>query len=73
MEYCIYLWLYLAIDDICTTLKHSLRPGANSITLVLSSVNVVYEKILCRVLVDKMDIVKKILEIIVAARRPLII
>ncbi|KAJ6110585.1 hypothetical protein N7486_002820 [Penicillium sp. IBT 16267x] len=63
-----YLWLYLAIDDIRTTFKRSLRPVESSITLIPPSVNVVYEKILSRVLVDKMGIVKKILEIIMAAR-----
>ncbi|CAI7613127.1 unnamed protein product [Penicillium viridicatum] len=73
MEHRTYLWLYLAIDDIRATLKHSLRPGENSITLVPSSVNAAYEKILCRVPVNEMDIVKKVLEIIVAARRPLTI
>ncbi|KAJ6118823.1 hypothetical protein N7471_013443 [Penicillium samsonianum] len=71
MEHRTYLWLHLAIDDIRTTLKHSLRPGENSITLVPSSVNAAYEKILCRVPVNEMDVVKKVLEIIVAARRPL--
>ncbi|OQE34407.1 hypothetical protein PENCOP_c018G08548 [Penicillium coprophilum] len=73
MEHRTYLWLHLAIDDIRATLKHSLRPGENSITLVPSSVNAAYEKILCRVPVNEMDIVKKVLEIIVAARRPLTI
>ncbi|KAJ5706518.1 hypothetical protein N7536_002207 [Penicillium majusculum] len=73
MEHRTYLWLHLAIDDIRATLKHSLRPGENSITLVPSSVNAAYEKILCRVPVNEMDIVRKVLEIIVAARRPLTI
>jgi hypothetical protein len=73
MEHRTYLWLHLAIDDVRATLKHSLRPGANSITLVPSSVNAAYEKILCRVPVNEMDTVQKVLEIIVAARRPLTI
>ncbi|KXG47757.1 uncharacterized protein PGRI_016270 [Penicillium griseofulvum] len=73
MEHRTYLWLYLAIDDIHTTFKRSLRPTESSIRLVPSSVNAAYEKILCRVPGDQMDTVKKILEIIVAARRPLTI
>ncbi|KOS36610.1 hypothetical protein ACN38_g12632 [Penicillium nordicum] len=71
MEHRTYLWLHLAIDDIRTTFKRSLRPAESAITLIPPSVNAAYENILCRVPVDQMDIVKKILEIIVAARRPL--
>lgn len=73
MEHRTYLQLYLAIDDIRTTFKHALRPTRDSIPLVPPSVNAVYEKILCRVPNDQKDIVNKILEIIVAARRPLTI
>ena len=73
MEHRTYLWLHLAIDDIRTTFKHSLRPAESSITLIPPSVNAAYEKILCRVPADQIDTVKKILEIIVAARRPLTI
>ncbi|KAJ6100145.1 hypothetical protein N7467_001680 [Penicillium canescens] len=65
--------LHLAIDDIRTTFKRSLRPTESSVTLIPPSINAAYEKILSRVLVDQTDIVKKILEIIVAARRPLTI
>ncbi|KAJ5982086.1 hypothetical protein N7451_012186 [Penicillium sp. IBT 35674x] len=73
MEHRTYLWLHLAIDDIRTTFKRSLRPAESSITLIPPSVNAAYEKILSRVPADEMDTVKKILEIIVAARRPLTI
>ncbi|KAJ5651196.1 uncharacterized protein N7484_004919 [Penicillium longicatenatum] len=73
MENRTYLWLHLAIDDIRTTLRRSLRPTESLITLIPPSVNAAYEKILCRVPADEMDTVKKILEIIVAARRPLTI
>ncbi|OGE53750.1 hypothetical protein PENARI_c007G07930 [Penicillium arizonense] len=73
MENRTYLWLHLAIDDIRTTFKRSLRPTESSITLIPPSVNAAYEKILSRVPVDQTDIVKKVLEIIVAARRPLTI
>ena len=73
MEHRTYLWLHLAIDDIRTTFKDSLRPTEDWITLIPPSVNAAYEKILCRVPACLMDRVKKILEIIVAARRPLTI
>ncbi|KAJ5359789.1 hypothetical protein N7517_008980 [Penicillium concentricum] len=73
MEHRTYLWLHLAIDDIRTTFKDSLRPTKDWITLIPPSVNAAYEKILCRVPACLMDRVKKILEIIVAARRPLTI
>ncbi|KAJ5932852.1 hypothetical protein N7516_007341 [Penicillium verrucosum] len=61
------------IDDIRTTFKDSLRPTEDWITLIPPSVNKAYEKILCRVPAGLMNRVKKILEIIVAARRPLTI
>lgn len=73
MEHCIYLWVVLAIDDIRTIFKNSLRPAKESIRLIPSSVNKVYKKILRRVLSGQWDIVKKILSIIVAAQRPLTI
>ena len=73
MEHRTYLWLHLAIDNIRTTFKDRLRPTEDSIILIPPSVNIAYEKILCRVPSDLMDRVKKILEIIVAARRPLTI
>ncbi|CAI7653375.1 unnamed protein product [Penicillium crustosum] len=73
MEHRTYLWLHLAIDDIRTTLKDSLRPSEHWVTLIPPSVNAAYEKILYRVPAGLMDRVKKILEIIVAARRPMTI
>jgi hypothetical protein len=73
MEHRTYLWLHLAINDIRTTFKDRLRSTENSITLIPRSVNAVYEKILRRVPTGLMNRVKKILEIIVAARRPLTI
>ncbi|KAJ5305108.1 uncharacterized protein N7443_004768, partial [Penicillium atrosanguineum] len=72
-EHRTYLWLHLAIDDIRTTFKDGLRPVEDWITLIPPSVNAAYEKILSRVPADQMEEVKKILEIIVAARRPLTI
>lgn len=71
MEHRTYLWLYLAIDDIQSTLKNSLRPAEESIQVIPQSVDEAYEKILSRVPSRQVDIVRKILQIIVAARRPL--
>ncbi|KAB8068231.1 ankyrin repeat-containing domain protein [Aspergillus leporis] len=73
MEHRTYLWLYLAIDDIHTMFRDSLRPAQQSIDLVPRSVNEAYKKILARVPSGQADIVKKILQIIVGARRPLTI
>ncbi|KAE8165749.1 purine and uridine phosphorylase [Aspergillus tamarii] len=73
MQHRTYLWLYLAIDDIRNTLQNSLRPANESIALVPNSVYAAYEKILSRVPTGQKDIVKKILRIIVGARRPLTI
>ncbi|KAF5857324.1 hypothetical protein ETB97_005973 [Aspergillus alliaceus] len=73
MQHRTYLWLYLAIDDIRTTFQNSLRPATESIMLVPPSVNAAYEKILSRVPSGQKDIIKKILRIIVGARRPLTI
>ncbi|KAF7585248.1 hypothetical protein BBP40_011595, partial [Aspergillus hancockii] len=73
MQHRTYLWLYLAIDDIRTTFQNSLRPAMESIILVPPSVNAAYEKILSRVPSGQKDIVKRILRIIVGARRPLTI
>jgi ankyrin repeat protein len=71
MEHRTYLWLYLAIDDIRTTLKYSLLPAEESIRLIPPSVDAAYEKILARVPSNQVDTVRKILQIIVGARRPL--
>ncbi|KAJ5656584.1 hypothetical protein N7507_008534 [Penicillium longicatenatum] len=49
IEHRIYLWLYLAINDIRTTFENSLRPAAESIRLIPPSVNAAYKKILSRV------------------------
>ncbi|KAE8142341.1 purine and uridine phosphorylase [Aspergillus pseudotamarii] len=73
MQHRTYLWLYLAIDDIRNTFQNSLRPADVSIVLVPESVYTAYEKILSRVPSGQKDIAKKILRIIVGARRPLTI
>ncbi|KAJ5160773.1 uncharacterized protein N7482_007777 [Penicillium canariense] len=73
MEHRTYLWLYLAIDDIRTTFTKSLWPSKQIIERIPSSVNAAYEKILSRVPTGEVTKVRRILQIIVAARRPLTI
>ncbi|KAJ5364899.1 uncharacterized protein N7496_010612 [Penicillium cataractarum] len=71
MEHRTYLWLHLAIDDIRSTFENSFRPAEESVRLIPPSVNHAYERILDRVPPDKVHTVKKVLQIIIAARRPL--
>ena len=71
MEHRTYLWLHLAMDDIQSTLEDSLRPDEEPIQVIPQSVDEAYEKILNRVPTRQVDIVRKILQIIVAARHPL--
>jgi ankyrin repeat protein len=71
MDHRTYLWLYLAIDDIRTTLKNSLRPDDESVELLPSSVEDAYERILERVPKNQNEFVRKILLIVVGARRAL--
>ncbi|KAJ5703568.1 purine and uridine phosphorylase [Penicillium malachiteum] len=71
MEHRTYLWLHLALDDIRSTFKNSLRPGEASIRMIPTTVNAAYEKILSRVPSSELDVVRKALQMIVAARRPL--
>ncbi|KAK2730648.1 hypothetical protein FQN57_004250, partial [Myotisia sp. PD_48] len=73
MKHRTYLWLYLAIDDIYTTFKYSLRRNETPIELIPSSVYEAYKKILNKVPPKRVEYVKKILYIIVGARRPLTI
>ncbi|KAJ5216887.1 hypothetical protein N7468_009895 [Penicillium chermesinum] len=71
MEHRTYLWLYLALDDIRSTLEDSLRPSEEEIRTIPQSVDEAYEKILSRSPSRQVAITRKILQIIVAARRPL--
>ncbi|KAG9648244.1 purine and uridine phosphorylase, partial [Aureobasidium melanogenum] len=73
MEHRTYLWLHLAIDDIRKTLQDSFRPDDEAIESVPSSVEAAYEKILARVAPEQHQKVKLILQIIVGARRPLVV
>ncbi|CAG8006550.1 unnamed protein product, partial [Penicillium salamii] len=71
MEHRTYLWLHLAIDDIRSSFENSLRPSEEEIELIPKSVDAAYEKILGRVPFRQVNIARKILQIIIAARRPL--
>lgn len=71
MEHRTYLWLHLAMDDIQSTLEDSLRPAEENIQVIPQSVDEAYEKILSRVPPRQVHVVRKILQIILAARRPL--
>jgi ankyrin repeat protein len=71
MEHRTYLWLYLAIEDIYETYRDSIRPEEASIKSLPSTVEDAYEKILSRVTEKQKGNVKKILQIVVGARRPL--
>ncbi|KAJ9654757.1 hypothetical protein H2198_006275, partial [Neophaeococcomyces mojaviensis] len=71
MEHRTYLWLYLAIEGIYETYRTSLRPQEASIESLPSTVEDAYEKILSRVTEKQKGDVKKILQIVVGARRPL--
>ena len=73
MEGRTYLWLYLAVDDIYETYRDSVRPEETSIDTLPSTVGDAYEKILGRVTEKQKGNVKRILQIVVGARRPLTI
>ena len=66
-----YLWLHLALGSIRQTLQNSLRPDERRIDWLPSSVEDAYEKILSRVDETENEKVKRILRIVVGARRPL--
>ncbi|KAJ5737403.1 uncharacterized protein N7483_002528 [Penicillium malachiteum] len=71
MEHRTYLWLHLAMDDIQSTLEDSPRPAEEPIQVIPRSVDEAYEKILSRVPSRQVEVARKILQLIVAARRPL--
>ncbi|KIX05301.1 uncharacterized protein Z518_06173 [Rhinocladiella mackenziei CBS 650.93] len=71
MDHRTYLWLHLAIEDIRETYKNSLRPEEAAIKSLPSTVEEAYEKILSRINEEQRSNVKKILQIVVGARRPL--
>lgn len=71
IEHRMYLWLHLAMDDIRSIFEVSLRPAEESIRMIPPSVNDAYERILSRVPSSQSDVVRKVLQIIVAACRSL--
>jgi hypothetical protein len=71
MQHRTYLWLYLSIKGIYQAYHDSLRLDEEIIETLPSSVEDAYEKILSKVTDKQRDIVAKILQIIVGARRPL--
>jgi hypothetical protein len=73
MEHRTYLWLHLAMEDVRSAFEDSLRPVdvEESIQMIPPSVYDAYARILCRVPSRQLDTVRKALQIIVAARRPL--
>lgn len=73
MNHRTYLWLHFAIEDIYQTYRRSIRAEneIDVINMIPSSVEHAYEKILGRTSARDTTVVKKILIIIVGARRPL--
>jgi ankyrin repeat protein len=71
MKHRTYLWLHLALEDIYQTYRRSLRRNQESIKLIPLTVEQAYEKILARITNEDECTVRRILQIIVGARRPL--
>ncbi|KAL1855493.1 hypothetical protein Plec18167_007085 [Paecilomyces lecythidis] len=71
MKHRTYLWVHSALDDIRTTFRNSLRPDKVSIQLIPPSVDTAYRQILSRAPPGQESTARKILQIIVSARRPL--
>ncbi|KAL8708015.1 MAG: hypothetical protein Q9225_007664 [Loekoesia sp. 1 TL-2023] len=66
-----YLWLQLAIGEIRETYRTSLRPDDEPILTLPATVDDAYEKILARGATRGKENVKRILQIVIGARRPL--
>lgn len=73
MQHRTCLWLYLAIDGIRETFRISLRPNQAVIETLPSTVEDAYETILKRVPPAQVANTRRILQIVVGARRPLTI
>lgn len=71
MQHRTYLWLHLAMDEIRETYLNSLFPEEVAIESLPSSVNQAYERILNKISEKQRPMARKILLIIVGARRPL--
>ncbi|KAG8630615.1 hypothetical protein KVT40_002234 [Elsinoe batatas] len=66
-----YLWLYLVLDDIKGSLRHSLRPEEQKVPVIVPTVNAAYQKILDRIEAHQLNLAVSVLQVIVGARRPL--
>ncbi|KAF4553167.1 Ankyrin repeat-containing protein 19 [Elsinoe fawcettii] len=66
-----YLWLYLVLEDIRKTLGNSLRPSLSDIRWIPPTLEAAYMQLLRRVPEEQSPFVRKILQILVVARRPL--
>lgn len=75
MEHRTYLWLHLTIGEIENVFQKSLQPDLELIesSLLPTSVEDAYEKILTRIPKDQKKLVAQIFHIIIGARRPLTI
>ena len=71
MEHRTYLWLYLAMEEIRFTYRDSLNPDEENIDTLPQSVENAYERILQRITERQKPQARKILLIIIGARRPL--
>lgn len=71
MKHRTYLWLYLAVDEIRIRYRDSSDPGAESIGELPLSVENAYERILQRITDRQKQQARRILTLIVGARRPL--
>lgn len=73
MEHRTYLWLSLAVESIYATSRNGLRPEAESIELIPSTVDDAYEEMLISIGTDQrgQDTARKILHLVVGSQRPL--
>lgn len=73
MENRTYLWLYLVMEEIRTNYRNSSDPEETLIKNVPTSVEKAYEQILQKITSEQMPSARRMLLIIVGARRPLTI
>lgn len=66
-----YLWLYLVIEEICSSPRRTKKALIKSINSVSTTVEDAYEKILGRLKYNQREEARTLLHIVVGARRPL--
>lgn len=71
MQHRTYLWLHLAIEEIRETYQNSLYPEEEVIDHVPPSIDHAYERVLQKITAKQKPVARKVLLIIVGARRPL--